>query len=89
MPSATATMTKLDEPPVAAMSSLLPELSHGTFNGLPKAEPYGDFRDDLSRDGFAVIRGAIPRERADQYADKMFTYLEELQVSVSPQIEFC
>ncbi|KAL1614334.1 hypothetical protein SLS54_009828 [Diplodia seriata] len=30
---------------------------------------YGDFRDDLSRDGYAIIKGAIPRERADQYAD--------------------
>ncbi|KKY19252.1 putative phytanoyl- dioxygenase [Diplodia seriata] len=37
---------------------------------------YGDFRDDLSRDGYAIIKGAIPRERADQYADDMYTWLE-------------
>ncbi|EKG16767.1 hypothetical protein MPH_05970 [Macrophomina phaseolina MS6] len=37
---------------------------------------YGDFRDDLSRDGFAIIKGAIPRERADKYADEMYSWLE-------------
>jgi hypothetical protein len=39
---------------------------------------YGDFRDDLIRDGFAVIKGAIPRERADGYADEMYKFLEDL-----------
>jgi len=41
---------------------------------------YGDFRDDLERDGFAVIKGAIPRERADVYAEAMFKWLEDLYV---------
>jgi hypothetical protein len=39
---------------------------------------YGDFRDDLVRDGFAVIKGAIPRERADKYADQMYQWIEDL-----------
>lgn len=39
---------------------------------------FGDWRDDLVRDGFAVIKGAIPRERADQYADQMYSWLEGL-----------
>jgi hypothetical protein len=39
---------------------------------------YGDFRDDLIRDGFAIVKGAIPRDRADEYADKMFSFLEDL-----------
>jgi hypothetical protein len=39
---------------------------------------YGDWRDDLARDGYAVIKGAIPRERADRYADKMYSWLEGL-----------
>lgn len=39
---------------------------------------HGDFRDDLSRDGFAIVKGAIPRARADQYADEMFSWLEGL-----------
>lgn len=39
---------------------------------------YGDWRDDLARDGYVVVKGAIPRERADAYADKMYTWLEGL-----------
>lgn len=39
---------------------------------------YGDWRDDLIRDGFAVVKGAVPRERADKYADAMFAWLESL-----------
>ena len=39
---------------------------------------FGDWRDDLARDGYAVIKGAIPKERADKYADQMFTWLEGL-----------
>ncbi|KAK8078862.1 hypothetical protein PG994_002669 [Apiospora phragmitis] len=45
-----------------------------TFDGTDPV--YGDWRDDLVRDGYAVIKGAVPRERADQYADKMFALLE-------------
>jgi hypothetical protein len=37
---------------------------------------HGDFRDDLLRDGFCVVKGAIPRERADQYAEEMYKYVE-------------
>lgn len=39
---------------------------------------WGDFRDDLSRDGFAIVKGAVPRERADKIADQMFSWLESL-----------
>ena len=39
---------------------------------------YGDFRDDLLREGFVVIKGATPRGRADQYAEKMYKFLEDL-----------
>lgn len=39
---------------------------------------YGDFRDDLVRDGFAVVKGAIPRKRAEKYADQIYTWLEDL-----------
>ncbi|RMY72401.1 hypothetical protein D0863_04514 [Hortaea werneckii] len=38
---------------------------------------YGDWRDDLVRDGKAVIKGAVPRERADSYADAMYSWLED------------
>jgi hypothetical protein len=37
---------------------------------------HGDFRDDLLKNGFCVVKGAVPRERADQYAEEMFNYVE-------------
>ncbi|KAK7964038.1 hypothetical protein PG988_011012 [Apiospora saccharicola] len=45
-----------------------------TFDGTDPT--YGDWRDDLVRDGYAVIKGAVPRDRAEGYADKMFALLE-------------
>ncbi|KAH9433156.1 hypothetical protein MCOR02_007821 [Pyricularia oryzae] len=37
---------------------------------------FGDWRDDLVRDGYAVIKGAVPRENALKYADKMLALVE-------------
>lgn len=39
---------------------------------------YGDFRDDLVRDGYAIIKGAIPSEKLGSYADRMYSLLEGL-----------
>jgi hypothetical protein len=39
---------------------------------------FGDFRDDLAHDGYAVVKGAIPREQALKYADDMYLWLEGL-----------
>ena len=39
---------------------------------------FGDFRDDLARDGFAVVKGAVPREKAQAVAGKIYQYLEDL-----------
>lgn len=39
---------------------------------------FGDWRDDLVRDGYAVIKGAISKERAEKYADRMYSWLEGL-----------
>ena len=39
---------------------------------------YGDFRDDSAHDRFVVVKGTIPRGRADEYADKFYSYLEGL-----------
>jgi len=33
---------------------------------------------DLVNNGFAVVKGAIPRDRADKYADEMYGWLEGL-----------
>ncbi|CAI4219798.1 unnamed protein product [Parascedosporium putredinis] len=37
---------------------------------------FGDWRDDLARDGYAVVKGAIPQERALDYANKMYSLIE-------------
>lgn len=39
---------------------------------------YGDWRDDLVRDGYAVIKGAIPAEKVEGYADRMYSLIEGL-----------
>lgn len=39
---------------------------------------YGDFRDDLARDGYAVVKGAIAKERALEHASEMHSWLEGL-----------
>lgn len=39
---------------------------------------YGDFRDDLLRDGYAVVKGAVARERALGYASDVYQWLEDL-----------
>lgn len=41
-------------------------------------EVYGDFRDDLVRDGYAVVKGAVPRDCALKYVDEMYNWLEGL-----------
>lgn len=43
-----------------------------------KPTNYGDFRDDLNRDGYAIVKGAVPRERAEAYSDAFYSYLEGL-----------
>ncbi|KAJ5810714.1 uncharacterized protein N7503_002932 [Penicillium pulvis] len=43
-------------------------------------QKFGDFRDDLTRDGFAVVKGAIAREKALTYADAMYSWLEDFQL---------
>lgn len=66
-------------PPANAPSST--SMSNGNENLTLRLEAsYGDFRDDLARDGFVVVKGAVPRVRADGYADKFYSYLEGLYV---------
>lgn len=39
---------------------------------------YGDWRDDLVKDGYAVIKGANPAEKIEGYADRMYSLIESL-----------
>ena len=37
---------------------------------------FGDWRDDLSTKGYVVVKGAVPHERALQYRERAFEWLE-------------
>jgi hypothetical protein len=61
------------------LSTYSPQSHRKLFlRGAKEEQSFGDFRDDLQRDGFAVVKGAVPRERADKYAEEMFQWLEDL-----------
>ncbi|RSH89677.1 hypothetical protein EHS25_002228 [Saitozyma podzolica] len=70
--SATAAAPKF----TAYMSSIRGELPPFPYADALQKGPFGDFRDDLARDGVAVIKGAIPRDRAVGYRDAAFKWLE-------------
>jgi hypothetical protein len=41
---------------------------------------YGDFRDDLNRDGYAVIKGVLPVQRCNEYIDQIHEWLESFNL---------
>ncbi|CZR69134.1 uncharacterized protein PAC_19034 [Phialocephala subalpina] len=45
-----------------------------------RIETFGDFRDDLARDGFAVVKGALSREKTAEVVEKFYTYLEDFNL---------
>lgn len=36
----------------------------------------GDWRDQLYRDGYYVVKGVLPKDKAQSYVDRMFSWLE-------------
>ncbi|KAM0706050.1 hypothetical protein Q7P35_007410 [Cladosporium inversicolor] len=78
MSTITTTTTKSDKAVKATVTEFIPTINptHKLYTrGVD--HKYGDFRDNLIRDGFAVIKGAIPREKADNYADQLYSFLED------------
>lgn len=73
--TATTVKSSLSPPIVEYIPTANP--THKLFTRGPDHK-YGDFRDDLVRDGFAVIKGAVPRDRADNYANELYKFLEDL-----------
>ncbi|KAM0538736.1 hypothetical protein ACHAO7_012228, partial [Fusarium culmorum] len=67
---------KLDNPTTSKPRQAKPAGPRKLFSDLNAT--YGDWRDDLQRDGYAVVKGAIPKERADQYGEDMMSFLENL-----------
>ena len=46
------------------------------------AGPYDDWRDELSANGYVVVKGAIPPERAQQYQQKAFEWLRSFDADL-------
>lgn len=74
-PSAIETQSPVDISPKPSLQKILS--SNKVAASLPEVV-FGDFRDDLIRDGFAVVKGAVPRARAEGYAKDFYTMLEGL-----------
>lgn len=51
------------------------EIPSFPYKSLLKGGPLGDWRDDFERDGYVVVP-AIPREKALQYRERAFDWLE-------------
>lgn len=50
--------------------------SYDTEPQLDTSESFGDWRDQLFTDGYAVIKGAISQDKAKHYLDSLFDWLE-------------
>jgi len=46
---------------------------------------HGDWRDDLFRDGFAVVKGVIGPDKAAYYVDRMFQWVENFPLAFNRQ----
>lgn len=66
---AVTTQTSMETLHSRSTDRLLLSGSHG---------PIADWHRDLIRDGFAVVKGAVPAANASKYADDMFEWLENL-----------
>ena len=49
-----------------------------TGNSQIRLEAASSWQEDLARDGFAVVRGAVPKERAENYTERLHEWLEGL-----------
>ncbi|KAK7190497.1 hypothetical protein PSPO01_03472 [Paraphaeosphaeria sporulosa] len=54
-------------------------MPHSEYDTEPRIDTsikHGDWRDDLYRDGYYVVKGVLPTEKAQSYVDRMFNWLE-------------
>lgn len=67
-----AIMAVITRPPVSVVRDIKAE------HALDFDATYDDWRADLIRDGYAVIKGAIPKQRAEQYVEQVHDFLESV-----------
>ncbi|CAK7216892.1 hypothetical protein SEUCBS140593_003018 [Sporothrix eucalyptigena] len=81
MTVATDTLNHTDKPmatkAMAGQRTGLAAKPSGPLRLFSQDVKYGDWRDDLVRDGFVVIKEAVPRERAERYGEQMLQWLED------------
>jgi len=54
-------------------------MPHSEYDTEPKIDTsviHGDWRDDLFRDGYYVVKGVLSTDKAQFYVDRMFNWLE-------------
>ncbi|KAF4551084.1 Hypothetical protein D9617_14g075400 [Elsinoe fawcettii] len=79
--SSTVVVAPTTTVPIKAAASPPPSTSTAGLPDLPHVDE--QWYQDLKRDGFAIVKGAIPRDRADRYASDMFQWLEEFELGFS------
>jgi len=57
-----------------------PPPSATSFAKTRSTSKYGDFRDDFFHDGFVVIKGAVPKDRASVYQTEALNWLESFNI---------
>ncbi|KAJ5200300.1 Phytanoyl-CoA dioxygenase [Penicillium cf. griseofulvum] len=60
-------------------TTTVPPLNHSSFN---LEGPYGDWRDDLREQGYAIIKNAIDPERALEYQRKALDWLKSFNTAL-------
>lgn len=55
-------------------------VSASKFAETSSTKTHGDFRDDFFREGFAIIKGVITKERAAEYVEASLDWLESFNI---------
>lgn len=81
----TTTATEAAPQTIQLTTPMIPKPSGPNRLFTHPGRKFGDWRDELEQNGYTVVKGAIPRDRADKYADDVLSYLENLYVSSFPR----
>jgi hypothetical protein len=73
-----STITETVSHTITATAPKKPQLPGPNKLFAQEGVQYGDWRDDIVRDGYAVVKGAIPLDQANKYSDDILSYLENL-----------
>lgn len=76
-----ATVTAVEHQRVTTVAqNVAPMFPAFQYHDLLDKSGFGDWRDTLVENGYVVVKGAVPRERALAYRDLFFTWLESFDM---------